>query len=84
MSPHPCRKRSDWTKAPAFTAGEKVELDKTMDVDEVMEGGSSSSSEEGGDEEDEEEEDSEEETFEDALEHLTIADEKPQAIAAAA
>ena len=50
------RKRSDWTKAPAFTAGEKVELDKTMDVDEVMEGGSSSSSEEGGDEEDEEEE----------------------------
>ena len=38
----------------------------------------------GEEEEGDEEEDSEEEAFEDALEHLTIADEKPQVIAAAA
>ncbi|EJF61982.1 hypothetical protein BD309DRAFT_1000662 [Dichomitus squalens] len=41
------------------------------------------SAEEEEDDEDEDE-DSEEETFEDAMEHLTIADEKPQAIAVAA
>lgn len=35
-------------------------------------------------EEEEEEQSSEEEAFEDAMEHLTIADEKPQAIAVAA
>lgn len=30
-------KRSDWTKAPAFTPGQKVELDKTVEPDESME-----------------------------------------------
>ena len=29
-------KRSDWTKAPSFVTGDKVELDKSMDVDETM------------------------------------------------
>ncbi|PIL34566.1 hypothetical protein GSI_03344 [Ganoderma sinense ZZ0214-1] len=38
----------------------------------------------GDEEEDEEDESSEEEAFEDAMEHLTLVDEKPQAIAVAA
>ncbi|RDX40708.1 zf-CSL-domain-containing protein [Lentinus brumalis] len=37
-----------------------------------------------GSDSEESEDESEEETFEDALEHLTISDEKPQAIAVAA
>ena len=36
-------KRSDWTKAPTFTTGAKVDSDKAMDVDEVMKEASSSS-----------------------------------------
>lgn len=55
-------KRSDWTKAPAFTAGEKVDLDKTVDVDEAMkdaEGTSDSDSDED-EQEDEDDEDEDE------------------------
>ncbi|KAI0091465.1 GC-rich sequence DNA-binding factor-like protein-domain-containing protein [Irpex rosettiformis] len=46
------RKRSDWAKAPAFVSGEKVDLDKTIDVDEAMKSaGDSYSDEEGGEDE---------------------------------
>ncbi|PCH36375.1 TFP11-domain-containing protein [Wolfiporia cocos MD-104 SS10] len=44
-------RRRDWTKAPAFVTGEKVDLDKTTDVDAQMEEAGSSSSGEDGDDE---------------------------------
>ncbi|KAI0924244.1 hypothetical protein AcW2_005176 [Taiwanofungus camphoratus] len=57
-------KRRDWTKAPAFVSGEKVDMDKTTDIDAEME--------EGGSEEDHkkeediaEEQEQEDETDED-------------------
>jgi tuftelin-interacting protein 11 len=42
-------KRSDWTKAPAFNAGEKVELNKALDEDETMEDAETSEDSDGED-----------------------------------
>ncbi|KIP04527.1 hypothetical protein PHLGIDRAFT_75791 [Phlebiopsis gigantea 11061_1 CR5-6] len=57
-------KKSDWAKAPAFTAGAKVDLDKAMDVDEAMKEASASSdsgsdADADGDDDDEEYSDAE-------------------------
>lgn len=50
------QKRSDWTKAPAFVSGEKVDLDKEMDVDGNEEDGDDGEDDESeGDDDDKQE-----------------------------
>ncbi|CCM06199.1 uncharacterized protein FIBRA_08442 [Fibroporia radiculosa] len=41
------RRRKDWTKAPAFVSGEKVDMEKTTDLDAEMEGVDSLEEDEG-------------------------------------
>ena len=51
----PSRRRSDWTKAPAFVSSQKVEPDQSMDVDANSDADRAAAKDEDSDEDDEDE-----------------------------